>query len=171
MEVRLSALRAGHLLPLGRFLVLFYVRRWVDPRAIVRLEGLGQLKNLVTSSAIEPRPSTCSIISQPNALRRPPIVCCTESVNWYRCITKFDMGNILSGISDFELYWSLVESGMFSMYEWTFHISHKPSDKFCRDLIWGSVRKHWWVIRPPDILIDDIFWFSWGHKQNFSGFW
>jgi hypothetical protein len=44
MAVRLSALRAVHPLPLGRFLVLIFVRGWVDPVAILRLEGLGQLK-------------------------------------------------------------------------------------------------------------------------------
>jgi hypothetical protein len=44
MAVRLSALRAGRPLPTGRY----------DPRAIVRLGGLGQLKNPITSSGIEP---------------------------------------------------------------------------------------------------------------------
>jgi hypothetical protein len=44
MAVRLSALRADLPLPPGRFLVLISVRGWVDPRNIVRLEGLGKLK-------------------------------------------------------------------------------------------------------------------------------
>jgi hypothetical protein len=62
MVVRLSDLRAGHPLPPGRFLVLISVRGSVDPRAIERLEGLGQLKNPMTSSGIEPAISR--IVSQ-----------------------------------------------------------------------------------------------------------
>jgi hypothetical protein len=44
MAVMLSALRADRPLPPGRFLVLISVSSSVDPRTIVRLEGLGQLK-------------------------------------------------------------------------------------------------------------------------------
>jgi hypothetical protein len=41
-------------LPPGRFLVLISIRGLFDFRAIVRLEGLDQLKNPMTSSGIEP---------------------------------------------------------------------------------------------------------------------
>jgi hypothetical protein len=54
MAVKLSALRAGRPLPLGRFLLLISVRGRIDPRATVQLEGLGRLKNPTTSSVIEP---------------------------------------------------------------------------------------------------------------------
>jgi hypothetical protein len=54
MVVRLSAPRDDCPLPLGRFLVLISVRGWVDPRATARLEGLGPMKNPMTSSRIEP---------------------------------------------------------------------------------------------------------------------
>jgi hypothetical protein len=43
----------GRFNPSGRFLVLISLRGWTDPRTIVRLEGLGQLKNPMTSSEIE----------------------------------------------------------------------------------------------------------------------
>jgi hypothetical protein len=53
MAVRLSASHACCPLPPGRFLVLISVRGSVDPEAISQLAGLGQLKNIITSSGIE----------------------------------------------------------------------------------------------------------------------
>jgi hypothetical protein len=44
-------------LPPGGFLILISVKRSVDPRAIMRLEGLGKLKDPVTSLGIEPATS------------------------------------------------------------------------------------------------------------------
>jgi hypothetical protein len=54
MAVRLSALSTGHPLLPGRFLVLISVRGWVNLRATVWLERLGQLKNSMTSLGFEP---------------------------------------------------------------------------------------------------------------------
>jgi hypothetical protein len=54
MAVRLSDLSVGRPLPPGRFLVLISIRGCINPRAIMRLERLGKLKNQMTSSEIEP---------------------------------------------------------------------------------------------------------------------
>jgi hypothetical protein len=62
MAVKLSALRAGRL-------VLISVRGWVDPRAIVRLGGLGKLKKKIHLIGTRSRDlPACSIVRLPAVL-------------------------------------------------------------------------------------------------------
>jgi hypothetical protein len=62
MAVRLSTLHAGRPLPPRKFQVLISVRDWVKPRAIVRLEGLSQLKKIhLTGTRNRDLPACCIV--------------------------------------------------------------------------------------------------------------
>jgi hypothetical protein len=84
MVARLSALRAGRSLPPGYFfLVLISVRGWVDPRAIVRPEGLGKLEKIHLIGTWSHDLLVCSIVPQLLHYRVPQVTHATMGGDWW----------------------------------------------------------------------------------------
>jgi hypothetical protein len=68
-----SALRSGrHIPPHEDTWYSFLLRDWVDPRAIVWLEGLGQLKIQLSHRESKRDLPACSIVPHPTTLPRAP---------------------------------------------------------------------------------------------------
>jgi hypothetical protein len=85
MVVRLSALRTGRLYPQEVLLVLISVRGWVDPRAIIRSDGLGQWE-------IPIKPATFRFLAQ-YLNHRATAVPQSEYLGWIKsqCMSRIAM--------------------------------------------------------------------------------
>jgi hypothetical protein len=160
MAVRLPVLRAGRILRPRNLQVLISVRGWVDPTAVVRLEGLDQLKRIHLIGTRTRELPACSIVPQPTMLPRAPI-----SV-WYQHKKHKLSHSINTGRSCSFLNSAVmtgVQMGETSKLRW---------------LIGWSVRDMWadslcfpYVVFFPEIRTSSIDWlncvgFTWRRRLN-----
>jgi hypothetical protein len=94
MAARFSAPRAGRYSPPRRLLVLISIRGWVDPRAIVRLEGVGKLKKSTSSGTRTGDLPDSSVVPQPTTLPRAPVETMVKQIIFRRINSDTEMTSV-----------------------------------------------------------------------------